>query len=160
MGLFRKRNKEGEGIEIKYIKRLEEGYFDYFDLYYTMYTTSIRNNEYKKIDNVAISLMNVYNSSKNVDKFYHHQYCLAANNDEKEFLNISKQYVLIGTKLIHEILTVCCEGKKLWKKDATFSKSFITTKLEQFDIMKQDFIEARMLRDTLCNDYIHQLENN
>jgi len=75
MGLFRKRNKEGEGIEIKYIKRLEEGYFDYFDLYYT-----------KKIDNVAINLMNIYNSYKNVDKLYRHQYCLAANNDEKHIM--------------------------------------------------------------------------
>ena len=145
--LFGRRKKPNSGIEYKHIRRLEEGLFDNFDLYYRMYTTIIKNKSYNKVDNVAISLMKVYDSQKNIDKFFAYQKGLAANKDEETFLLASKAYLELGSAVIHEILFDCNEGKSHWKNNGTFAKATINRKLEHYELLKNEFDQAKITRD-------------
>ncbi len=145
--IFGKKKKPNSGIEFKNIRRLEEGFFENFDLYYNMYTGIIRKDDYRNVDNVAVSLMKVYNSQKNIDKFFNHQKELAANKDEELFLLASKTYLERGCAVIHEILRDCNEGKAHWKDNGTFEKSDTSAKLENYLQLRHEFAKAKVSRD-------------
>lgn len=156
MNLFKK--KHGSGIQMKTIRKLEESCFDHFDMYYQMYTDIIMTGHYHNVDNIAISMMKVYDCSANIDKFYNRQTELSASHEERSYLEVSKDYLVCGTQLLHSILEMCVEGKKLYKKSESYDEETISKRILHFNQEREHFKDLESKRNQFLrkhNECVH-----
>lgn len=144
MRIFKKKKQE---IEYKYVYRLEEGFFEHFDLYYDMYSNYLLQQEFSKIDNVASSLLKVYDRELRIVAFYDKQLSFAKTIEEENFLNSSKQYVIFGTSLLHKLLKSCKDEKVKWKENSNSSISQIENTIAIYNQEKERFYGLKKQRD-------------
>ena len=127
---FKKKKEQDTPTQmaIKTENALTDNYF----MFYNLYSSCIRENNYDKVGAEATSMYRAYNRIEKIETLYENEKTICRNDEEYEFVCASGEFVLEASKLLLDVLKDVCDVKKNKKtvRNMSFNDEYTPQQVE------------------------------